>query len=403
MLFLSSLTNRNSKMIECFICSFNFGNPQKLCEHLKSTHGVSGENDYTCMKCETSHTKLWKFRRHLDLCYADVTITAKCVSSKPTSPEGVARHQDDDQQHVLNFESNTRKIALEFVCKLAGNMNIPRNYVFEVLEYFQSFYRTMITEGFSKFIMPHVCNEQQINVIYLKKLLQDPFRLVKSEYKLDSELTTAKLISPLKQIEPIEPASSEEMHSKRKSSKKKCSGTDSKEFQPEKEKVTLMPLEFQFQKFFELPDVFELTQKYAEEVSGQTLSHFVNGMHWKKKLESYHEDDIVIPYHLHIDDVQLNNSLGSHRVKGLETCTYYSFPTVPSQFNSRLENIFVAQLFSSNANKHFGNLGCFTNMIDELNTFAEEGVTLNINGEEKKVINLRIILYNIASICRGVV
>lgn len=148
----------------------------------------------------------------------------------------------------------------------------------------------------------------------------------------------------------------------------------------------MMPMKFQFRKFFELPGVFEKTQQFATIVSKERdITHFLNASVWKDKLKAFKSTDTVIPFHLHIDDTQVNNALGSHRSKGLETCCYYSFPSIPPQYTSRLENIFAAQLFSSGANKKYGNVDCFSCLVEEINTIAQEPVTLNINGREEKV------------------
>ncbi len=111
-----------------------------------------------------------------------------------------------------------------------------------------------------------------------------------------------------------------------------------------------MPINFQIKKFFELSDVFEkvrlntfkLQQDFEKD---KKLNHFINGKLWREKLKSYEPDQIVIPFHFYGDGVQINNPLGPHAKPGEQQCNYYTFPTVPSQYQSRLENIFVAQLY----------------------------------------------------------
>ncbi len=113
----------------------------------------------------------------------------------------------------------------------------------------------------------------------------------------------------------------------------------------------LMPLSFQIKKFFEIPEVFEKIRKNTEALQSQNkLNNFINGSLWKEKLESYKEDDFVIPFHIYADGAQLNHPLGPHCSNGAETLNYYSFPTIPTQYQSRLENIFVAALFPGNFN-----------------------------------------------------
>lgn len=111
----------------------------------------------------------------------------------------------------------------------------------------------------------------------------------------------------------------------------------------------LMPMSFQIRKFLEMPGVFEKIRKNQEDLSNQNdIKNFINGTLWKEKLKSYKEDDFVIPYHFYVDGAQLNHPLGSHCKSGNEELNYYSFPTIPTQYQSRLENIFVTSLFPGN-------------------------------------------------------
>lgn len=119
--------------------------------------------------------------------------------------------------------------------------------------------------------------------------------------------------------------------------------------------------------------------------SANVLNHFINGTLWKTKLEAYGEDQIVFPFHLYSDDTQLNGLLGTHCAPGLEDCVYYSFPTIPSQYASRLKNIHPAMFTSTADTKQFGPDTCFEPLVHEINTLARTGVPITINGEEKTV------------------
>ncbi len=114
----------------------------------------------------------------------------------------------------------------------------------------------------------------------------------------------------------------------------------------EDETSVLMPIGFQIEKFLELPGVFDkMLENDANIRRGGKLNHFINGSLWKKKMEDFGENRIVIPYHYYSDGAQLNHPLGPHIRKGSEDFQYYSFPTIPFQYQSRLENIFLSHLF----------------------------------------------------------
>lgn len=107
-----------------------------------------------------------------------------------------------------------------------------------------------------------------------------------------------------------------------------------------------MPIKFQIRKFFELPKVYEKVMLNTTKLQeGDQLDHFIKGSLWKQKLKNYKPDDVVIPYHFYGDGVQINNPLGSHLKSGEEQCNYYYFPTIPYEYQSRLDNMFVAQFY----------------------------------------------------------
>lgn len=338
-----------------------FENPRELCEHIKKHH--FGVKKYKCANptCRSSFTELYTYRRHLDLC---------CSSVSNSCNAQVSTYDEQIGNDLKAFDTKMDDVALRFVCKLASNMSVPRNHTFEVITDIQQFLITTMIDGINQHIKPHVSQHHQSSVDFFIEICKDPFRNVRSEFKLDSVLEKEDLIEPLTTFDV----------------NKKKNKNESDEELEVGGKGILMPLVFQFKKFFELPDVFEITQKYAEELSKhENISHFINAEVWKEKLKSYGPNETVIPFHFHIDDTQINNALGSHCSVGMETCTYYSFPTIPPQFSSRLENIFTAQLISSDAFKKCGNVPCFCELVEAINEISHTPIHLNINGKEIKV------------------
>lgn len=107
-----------------------------------------------------------------------------------------------------------------------------------------------------------------------------------------------------------------------------------------------MPIEFQIKIFLELPNVFEKIQlNTAKLQEGTKIDHFIKGRLWKEKIKNYRPDQFVMPYHFYGDGAQINNPLGPHAKPGEQQFNYYSFPTIPTEYVSRLENIFTAQIY----------------------------------------------------------
>lgn len=101
-----------------------------------------------------------------------------------------------------------------------------------------------------------------------------------------------------------------------------------------------------------MPNVFNTIKTNTDNIQEKgELNNFINGESWKSKLENFYNNDNVIPYYLHIDGTQINNALGTHKQKGEQTLVHYTFPTIPFEYASRLDNIFNAGLVESSLKK----------------------------------------------------
>lgn len=135
----------------------------------------------------------------------------------------------------------------------------------------------------------------------------------------------------------------------------------------------LMPLSFQFRRFFEIHDNFALAMKeMSEHLNNHTNipQHLICGSSWQSKVASLavSSDSIVMPLLLYIDDVEINNPLGGHTCP--LTFIYYSFPLIPDC------QIFLGSVFEAANSKRFGNENCLTNLVLELKRLEIDGVEI---------------------------
>lgn len=192
-----------------------------------------------------------------------------------------------------------------------------------------------------KIVIPRVPVSEKKIVKEFMTAIETSFSNMTSEGKFDKELKKADLIAP---IERCAMFTNTTIH------KKKPNESElNNEENVEEGTTILMPLIFQMKKFFELPGVLQkvIDNQTNIQRSGK-LNHFINGSLWKQKIKNFEEGSIVIPYHYYSDAAQLNHPLGPlgpHCRQGQEDFHYYSFPTIPSAYQSRLENIFLAYLF----------------------------------------------------------
>ncbi len=164
-----------------------------------------------------------------------------------------------------------------------------------------------------------------------------------------------------------------------------------------------------------MKDVFKKVKLYTAKMQeGEKIDHFIKGRLWQEKIKNFGPDQVVIPFHFYGDGVEVNNPLGPH--SGEQQFNYFSFPTIPAEYASRLENIFVAQIypgmrccsigiirtksrrnrfrtkyynqktfFSAKYHSKFTTEQIYNNIIDLLTKLAEVGIVLNIDGEDIQV------------------
>lgn len=356
-------------MLPCHQCSKITSNPTELMTHLKAAH-VIRNHWYTCSLCSSTFDQLYKFRQH----------TEKCFKKKALKESVQVRFLQKRNQDYQLYDELTKNAAFDLGCKLASNMSVPRNSVFNVIDDTQRFLNSVV-EGFESLVLPWIKDENVNDFKNIISIMNDSLENVNSESKLNEYLLRKGMISTVRKVKVgdriVDPLHDMTGH---------CNSDDGDNEYSKIETVSLMPIRFQIKSLFELPYVFKKCQSNAESIKTENvLDHFINGKLWKSKLQNFKKDDIVIPYHLYIDDTQMNNALGCHTTNGDQTCVYYSFPTLPNEFNSRQDNIFTAQVFESRLSRDFGNDACYDELIKELNTLADDGVVLNIDGKEQKV------------------
>lgn len=176
------------------------------------------------------------------------------------------------------------------------------------------------------------------------KAIEAPFAEINTEYKLDSLLEKSGFMKPVTKCvlehDPIEDPLDDPIDDDDDSELE-----DDLQLTVDKGSMTLMPIGFMLKKILELPKVFEKIEAHSNTILREgKLNHFINGKLWKKKLESFSEGQIVIPYLLYVDGAQVNNPLGPHCSDGLLDFNYITLPTIPIQYQSRLDNIFVASI-----------------------------------------------------------
>lgn len=116
----------------------------------------------------------------------------------------------------------------------------------------------------------------------------------------------------------------------------------------------------------------------------EPLTNIIQTEMWKKKVANYFQDKIVIPLFLFFDDMDPNNITGSHAGDHKLGALYYTIACLPQEYMSKLENIFLACLFLSDAKIH-GNENLFQPVIHDLIDLETNGLIITYNERKKHI------------------
>ncbi|XP_055840002.1 uncharacterized protein LOC129907702 isoform X1 [Episyrphus balteatus] len=382
----------------CFICKDNISSMYAFIAHLKKRHDLSTYSTFRCMEsnCKQSFQNLGSFKKHL---------TRKHFLTQPTQPiNGTSSsYQENINQNII-FESNAtlncfqecsdnceskipevKKFNVEnslnelftsatgFVLKLHNNNSFSRKNIIEIQEGIQNFILNPIVELLKSFSNEYFANKNiEVHNVFLSLIskCRNPFYYCNTEYKLFNWLQNNNFLESINEF-----SVNNEINAVYRDG--------NLTYDEDNTKGVLMPLKFQFQKFFESGDIFKNTILHMQNLSEENkISSFIQGDLWKQK-SSLYPGKIIIPYFLYSDDFEINNPLSSHAGVHSICNIYYSFPCLPWK-ESKLDNIFLAGIIKSKDLKSFGNEKCFQTLIQELKSLEVDGVDITINGQNKK-------------------
>lgn len=275
---------------------------------------------------------------------------------------------DDSTNNPFDFDlasESLYKSAIEFVVNLHNNNNFTRADITNI--------QTGIINKIIKPIVSMLKNvvddeiKEPIKVAKFHRIasvIENPFLYCNTEYRLVNWLIKNELLFKINQftinneICPVQ-YNGESVYN---------------------EKITkgvLLPLQFQFKKFFENGDNFKeqyTRLNYYKNNQSTSIEHFVQGSLWQQKISLFSNEKIIFPFFLYMDEFEINNPLGSHATFQSISALYYSFPL--SQNNSKLSTIFLAALVKHIDIKSFGNDKCLQSLVNEINILENEGIDI---------------------------
>lgn len=386
----------------CSVCEVQAPTLASLVTHYKVKHLLGPFSTYTCKEnnCSQSFQTLSSFKKHVlkkhiktfqndemaqynnnssidhqnvitqDINIVDNMLTDKLPDEVPQIPSGKTFNVDIC---IQQFHS----LAVQFCLNLHNNNNFCRSDVLNI--------KNDIEE---KIIRPITTLLESIQIEIKDPLIRsqfsavtlaisDTFKFCKTENLLNNWLTSNDFIRDQFQQFTINNEINLVSHNGKTL------------YDEQNTKGILMPLNFQFKKYFEQNNNLNLAlNRYNELIScsvldqNSILTNFIQGSLWKDKIVPY-RNKLVMPFFMYIDDFEINNPLGSKSMYHSISEIYYSFPLIEQ--SSKLTHIFLAALLKSKDLKSFGNELCFKNLINEFNSLEKDGIIINTSDGPKQV------------------
>lgn len=149
--------------------------------------------------------------------------------------------------------------------------------------------------------------------------------------------------------------------------------------------ISIIPLKLVLKRFLEVSDIYVRITSYIEHVTKSKSFVSVCQTDFWKSAEETASGKFILPLVLYFDDLEINNPLGSRKTINKIGAVYCSIASLPREFSSLLENIFVVQLHKYQHHKSLGNKRMFIHVINQINKLCTKGISINVEGQTKQV------------------
>lgn len=375
-------------MFGCMLkdCKRSFINAHDYLNHLKDYHMTPTVFKYICtvQKCGQIFSSFFPFKKH--------TISHQAGDRLPSfENQNLVEVNVNSESHASDETTSSKKIklvseisessctwgslsevdrsAFNFTLKLHAKNNFNRKDVYTV--------QNEVTELLTK-LSDHIASlnasSSDVEDDYIFKSTLTKMKVLFSEINSDYKLLkyvrhTTGLPAPSivtidnckKSIFPIQELETDQEISKNY--------------------LIIMPISMQIKTFFECENVFEQTINNQNQLENSSqIVNFVNGTTWQQVREKY-VNETVIPIWLYADEFEVNDSQSSHSNRHSVCGIYFSFPTIPKKYASKLNNIFVAGMLKKVDIKEVGINKLLSAIIEAFTQIEVDGIKLNINGE----------------------
>lgn len=394
-------------MYVCALCEQNFDSVDALSAHLIFFHRRLHSDSFTCFQCKRSFRELYAFKRHLNKGHfnvggGNINLINENVN-EPVVDDGaedqpdrgvdgsIADEQnvdgesiDDNDDPILTLENFVHSLyqnVQQYVAQLYQIPSVNRKLVDKIVNATSELISDIsqnLKKNVFKFIdsfedVPNDYHDNFNKLDSMFQILSDPFEGVQTEHQRFKTLLDSGSYIPPNEFEMGHDDKYEKVGNTVHLVRTPVYGQ-------------FVPMRQVLKTFLELPNVFCSITEYLEKLSHQgKISNFVQGTLWKHQCSAFAEGQVVLPLNIEFDDFEPDNVLGSHHGSHSFGALYAVLPCLPPEHQSALDNIFLFCLFESKHRKMFGNEMAFSRVIEELTYLGEEGILVNICGQEIRV------------------
>lgn len=381
---------------KCGYCQIGgFSEISVLFKHLKNLHSEVVSTRVKCGQagCNNYYSNFCTLRKHLKTSHSLGEIefraveTAVVIQADSLSEPVIVEKETYDIAHNIVNSCTKSDPVLTICCKLDAVMNLPRSATTQFIKHTSEFLHSHIVTKLKDEVKAISSNPLKTEELFSK--FQKIFDPVKTEKRRFALMRASGCL-----IEAYPVIVGRIMKSRRRKRLKRVAlglTVDLKRNEHSGKSASqtnvvayVVPLERVLKKFLELPHVFDtLLQSLSPENNITNL--FVNSELWHNLKSLFGEDKTVFPLFVYQDDFEVGNALGSHKGKHRLGGVYASIPCLPPECSSLLQNIFLCQIYHTSSLKRFGIKAVFQNLIKKLNELQEKGITVTINGQEKRI------------------
>lgn len=390
--------------MSCFACSDVMSNNELFKQHFNQKH--KSTTKFYCHNCDEirSFTSKYSFFKHMDLHFKktneepmnqQLILNEEDVHHIYEEPpmvdmEHELSDQENNDEHLyqpeINYEELTGNLdidsykiflydkSLRFVSDLYDDVGLCRSTIQTCIKKTTSFMESGPVSLIKRFVVKRLklLNEDQTKIDELEKLfdmLETPFKKFETDY-----LRTKAFEERNVYIKPVKHAVGDRLDP---------SCVDNQIILiPKIIHSQHIPLRLTLQNFLQTKNTFQTIIHFKNSLDTDTeISNFMQSSLWKKKIEHFDSESIVLPILLYFDDFETNNPLGSR--SGIQKVggVYAVCPFIPPEFSSKLENIFLVSLFNSQDRVAYGNNMIFEPIIRELKFLEENGIEIEIENQ----------------------